>query len=491
MRIRKGDASLLLLAALLLAAPAAAKAAGSAVSFGGETLSLAPGDIPAPEKAAAVPARPAAQVLLRMPMRQRKYTIALFMNGKNNLGTFMARKLMELEEVGSDANINIVAEVGLVQPKPACSTCAVANMYGAAWEGTRRFYVVKNPDPRHTTIATSLRLPSPENLDMGDYRNLVSFVTWTKANFPAEKYIVVISNHGGAWVDRKKTAPAPQKGVSYDDVTNNYITTPEIGAALREFGGADVLIFDDCLMQTAEVAAEVGTRAEFLLGSEEVSYTGHFKPAKLFAPLKAAPGMTPAAFVTGFMRTYSEYNSAVWNTYKRYPGTFSLIDTSKTDGLQEAVKKYALAAQAAAGPEAKLAYRQAMKDVLRYQYKNCADLYDFVELAQRGMAAKIAEGKIAGSPQTRALDAAAEELKSYITSSLVLENFTIGSANGKKYAKSRGVSIYLPFMKPNSAANLATATFVSASSTLKTKYTDLAFDKATGWSAFVNYLTAK
>ncbi|MEI7528162.1 MAG: clostripain-related cysteine peptidase [Elusimicrobiota bacterium] len=489
MRISKVDASLLLLAALLLAAPAAARAAGSAVSFGGETLSLAPGDIPAPEKAAAVAARPAA--VLPLPQPRKKYTVALFMNGKNNLGTFMARKLMELEEVGSDTSINIVAEIGLVQPKPACSTCAVANMYGAAWEGTRRFYVVRNPDPKHTQIATSLRLSSPENLDMGDYKNLVSFVTWTKTNFPAERYIVVIGNHGGAWVDRKKTAPAPQKGVSYDDVTSNYITTPEIGAALREFGGADVLIFDDCLMQAAEVAAEVGTRADFLLGSEEVSYTGHFKPAKLFAPLKAAPGMTPAAFVAGFMRTYSEYNSAVWNTYKRYPGTFSLIDTSKTAGLQEAVRKYALAALAAAGPEAKLAYRQAMKDVLRYHYKYCADLYDFADLAQRGIAAKIAEGKIAGSPQTRALDAAAEELKGYITSSLVLENFTIGSAEGKEYARSRGVSIYIPFMKPNSAANLATATFIGAPPTLKTKYTDLAFDKATGWSAFVNYLTAK
>ncbi|MCX5792196.1 MAG: clostripain-related cysteine peptidase [Elusimicrobia bacterium] len=475
---------------MLLAAPAAAKAAGSAVSFGGETLSLAPGNIPAAEKAAAVPAQPAAAVL-PLPQPRKKYTIALFMNGKNNLGTFMARKLMELEEVGSDENINIVAEIGLVQPKPACSTCAVANMYGAAWEGTRRFYVVRNPDPKHTKIASSLRLAAPDNLDMGDYKNLVSFVTWTKANFPAEKYIVVIGNHGGAWVDRKKKAPAPQKGVSYDDVTSNYITTPEIGAALREFGGADVLIFDDCLMQAAEVASEVGTQASFLLGSEEISYTSHFKPARLFAPLKADPGMTPAAFVSVFMQTFSAYNGAFWNAYKKYPGTFSVIDTARTAGLEELVKNYARAALAVGGAQARLAFRQAMKDVIRYHYKYCADLYNFVQLAQQNMAAKITEGKIPESDQTRALDSAAGDLRRYISNELVPYNFAIGSADGTEYARSHGVSVYIPAITASTADNLATAAFIAAPPTLKTKYTDLAFDKATGWSAFVNYLTAK
>ncbi|HNW44728.1 MAG TPA: clostripain-related cysteine peptidase [Elusimicrobiales bacterium] len=477
----------LLFALLLLPAPAAL-GAREITSFGGDTLSFGSGNVPAPSSYGAAPE---IQLQAGSVMPRRKYTVMLYMNGKNNLGTYMARKLVQLEKVGSDANINIVEELGLVQPKPACSTCAAANMYGASWSGTRRFYVRRNSDAAAVKIGSSLLIPSDENSDMGDAKNLAAFITWAKTNFPAEKYIVVVGNHGGAWVDRqKKPKENSEKGVSYDDVTGNYITTPEIGAALREAGGADVLIFDDCLMQAAEVASEVRGAAKFILGSEEISYTNHFRPDLLFAPLKANPYMEPAAFVDMFMKTYTAYNTERWNATKKCPGTMSLIDTSKIPGLEAAVKKYAAAALAVQGAEARKAFRQAMQAVLRYHYEYCADLYDFVENAQLKMKAAIAGGGIAESQQTRDLDAAAEELKSYVSGRLVLKNFTFGNAGPKVYAKSHGVSVYIPGIKiPADAA--AAPTFVVASSTLATKYTDMQFDKATGWSLFVKYLTGK
>lgn len=489
MRIHLAAKNRLLFALLLLAAPAALSAA-TLSSFGGEALSFSGAALPEPAAsvAASLPAAQAAG-LRGLPLPQKKYTVILFMNGKNNLGVFMARKLRELEKVGSDANINIVADVGLVQPVQACSTCPVTNMYGASWEGVRRYYVVRNPAQPAAAIATSVRLPLAANTDMGDYKSLVSLVNWSKTNLPAEKYIVVVGNHGGAWVDRQKKLTSA-KGVSYDDVTGNYITTPEIGLALKEFGGADVLIFDDCLMQTAEVASEIRDNAAFVLGSEEISYTNHFKPAELFLPLKANPNMSPAAFVDGFMKTWAAYNSANWAATKRTPGTFSLIVPARITGLEAAAKKYAEAALALEGAEAKLAYREAMRDVLRYHYAYCADLHDFVELAQQKLAAKIAAGKIAESPKTRALDLAAEELKSYITGRYVLTNFTSGGIAGKDYAKSHGVSIYLPAIKEGTM-EATIPTFYVASPNLLTKYTDLQFDKNTGWSRFIKYLLTK
>ncbi|PIU19233.1 MAG: hypothetical protein COT18_08680, partial [Elusimicrobia bacterium CG08_land_8_20_14_0_20_59_10] len=379
----------LLSAALLLAVPAALNA-GSINSFGGELLSLESVSVPAPSPSVSAPARTNAspRAMPGLPLPQKKYTVALFMNGKNNLGSFMARKLLQLEAVGSDANINIVMEIGVIKPVPACSTCTVHHMYGATWDGVRRYYVVKNPKQPAKKIATSLQLPVAVNTDMGDYKNLVAFVNWTKTNFPAQKYIVVVGNHGGAWVDHTKKPQGAAKGVSYDDVTHNYITTPEIGKALSEFGGADVLIFDDCLMQASEVAAEVRDKVSFLLGSEEISYTNHFRPDWLFAPLKAKPGMSPAAFVGSFMRTWSSYNSALWNATKKYPGTFSAIEPSKIGGLEALAKRYASEALALEGAEPKLAFRGAIKEVLRYHYEYCVDFYDFVELSQKHLKAK-------------------------------------------------------------------------------------------------------
>ena len=140
--------------------------------------------------------------------------------------------------------------------------------------------------------------------------------------------------------------------------------------------------------------------------------------------------------------------------------------------------------------EAKLAYRQAMNDVIRYYYSYCVDLYNFVELAQQNLAARIAAGKIPQSQQTSDLNAATEELKNYIKDHLVLYNFTVGTAGTTDYSKSHGISIYMPVIKTDTDVTAAPV-FLIAPSTLATKYTDLQFDKATGWSAFVDYLTTR
>jgi len=478
----------LLLAALLLAAPAALHARRPAAAFGSLNVSRDTGSAPA---APSVSAPAAVQPQLQLPLAPKKYTVILLINGKNNLAPFMVRKMMELEELGSDANINFVVELGLMKPEPACSTCAVPNMHGADWEGTRRYYVLPNPAQPAATIVSSLRLPAPEDIDMGDSNSLVDFVNWSKANFPAQKYILVIGNHGGAWVDRaKKPAASANKGVSYDDVTGNYITTPQIGEALRASGGADVLIFDDCLMQAAEVAGEVGDAAGFMVGSEEIGYSNHFKPAQLFAPLKADPNMSTADFVAGYMATFAAYNKALWDSTGKYPATMSSVVPARVIGLEALVKRYVEAALAVPGPDARLAYREAMRDVIRYHYVYCADLYNFVELAQQNLAAKITAGSVTESPQTRALDTAADDLKGYITGALVLNNFTSGNLNGVEYSKSRGVSIYIPSVK--TPADIAgSPVFLIAPGTLQTKYTDLQFDKATGWSNFVKYLISR
>ena len=168
----------------------------------------------------------------------------------------------------------------------------------------------------------------------------------------------------------------------------------------------------------------------------------------------------------------------------------SAVVPSGITGLEAAAKKFAEAAMALNDPNARLAYRQAMKDVIRYNYVYCADLYNFAELVQQDMAAGIAAGKIAGSQNTRALDAAAEDVKSYITNNFVLYNFTAGTLNGVAYSKSRGISVYIPAVK-SSTDTAAAPMFLIAPGTLYTRYTDLQFDKATGWSNFAKYLTIK
>src|SRR3989339_1466776 len=104
-----------------------------------------------------------------------------------------------------------------------------------------------------------------ENVDMGDYKRVVDFVAWAKTNYPAKRYMLIIWNHGSGWMDPKGSP----KGISFDDETGNYIRTPQIGLILKEAGKVDILAFDACLMQMAEVAYEVKDNAQVIVGSEE------------------------------------------------------------------------------------------------------------------------------------------------------------------------------------------------------------------------------
>lgn len=478
---------LITLSALFLA-PAVCRA-GKVKSFDGSVLSIDSTGIAAPRPSPDAAAFSAGSISPQFTLPQKAYTVMLFMNGKNSLSNMMARKMVELEQLGSDDNVNIVMQLGLKQlaQVPGASSGTFTYPYGASWEGVRRYYVMKNPQ-KTWTIKSSVRFADPANTDMGDYRSLVDFAKWAKTNFPAQKYILVIGNHGGAWLDKPKTAATPARGVSYDDLTKNYITTPEIGLALRELGGADILIFDDCLMQAAEVASEVGTTVKFIAGSEEISYTNHFTPAVYFAPLKLQPSMSPETFIYQYKDLVAAHMTKLWTDTGKYPGTASILFTAKTAGLQPLVRDYAAAAMdlVESSPEAKAAYIAAMKEALHYYYPYCADFYDFLRLAQE----KVAAGPLAGSEKARRADALAENIKNYISQDLTPYNFAIGNADGKDYSRSHGVTVYVPAIKAGQVDGQP-PTFLIASEKLQTKYTDLSFDKATGWSRFIKTLTAK
>jgi len=138
-----------------------------------------------------------------------------------------------------------------------------------------------------------------------------------------------------------------------------------------------------------------------------------------------------------------------------------------------------------------MALRGAANEVSRYAHPFCVDLYDFVNLAQKGVKAKITEGRMTESEKTRAFDRSAESLKTYLAGQLVLSNFTQGSSHGgRSFSESRGISIYVPDIWTYFTSNGIHSTQGTGitSYSLETKYTDLEFDRITGWSKFAQYL---
>ncbi len=117
----------------------------------------------------------------------KEWTVMVYVNGKNDLSKFGEKDVNEMETIGSTSKMNIVVELGTED------------------ETTERFLVKKDHFP---TLVTSKPLEILENDDMGDWKHLVDFATWSKKKFPAKRYMLIIWNHGDGWVT--------SKGISYD-----------------------------------------------------------------------------------------------------------------------------------------------------------------------------------------------------------------------------------------------------------------------------------
>lgn len=96
---------------------------------------------------------------------------------------------------------------------------------------------------------------------MGSANTLGSFLQWGVQNYPADKYMVVIWDHGGGAGD----------GVAYDELYNDdCLNLTELANGLAMAGtNFEVVGFDACLMSNIETAAKICPYANYMVASEE------------------------------------------------------------------------------------------------------------------------------------------------------------------------------------------------------------------------------
>ena len=98
-------------------------------------------------------------------------------------------------------------------------------------------------------------------VNMGDYVTLKDFIEYCKSNFPADRYIMDLYDHGAGW-----------KGACKDDTSDgDLLTMDEMQKALYETGGVDIIMFNaPCLMGSLEASYELRNYVDVYIGSEEL-----------------------------------------------------------------------------------------------------------------------------------------------------------------------------------------------------------------------------
>jgi len=101
---------------------------------------------------------------------------------------------------------------------------------------------------------------------------LADFIKYCKENYPADRYLLILWDHGGGSLS----------GFGYDQhFPNDGMTLDELAVALKKGGCTfDFIGFDACLMATLETAIVLEPYADYMIASEEVEpgigwyYTG-------------------------------------------------------------------------------------------------------------------------------------------------------------------------------------------------------------------------
>lgn len=159
--------------------------------------------------------------------------------------------MKEMMSIGSTPNLNIIVTTGgaLAWQQPEISA-----------EKIQRWKIEKGE---------KVALGDSEDTYMSNPNTLKNFIIWGTKNYPANRYALVLWNHGSGSVE----------GFGLDQNNNRTLKLTNIKTALEEAYKVtgvkfDLIGFDACLMATLETANILAPYSNFMVASEEVE-PGH------------------------------------------------------------------------------------------------------------------------------------------------------------------------------------------------------------------------
>lgn len=357
------------------------------------------------------------------------WTFMVYMDADNNLEIYGDMNLDWLETVGSTTEVNILVlldrwnadGVQLLHVEEGDST----PFGGEEWEA---------------------------ELNMADPATLGNFIIECWESYPADKYALVLWDHGAGW-----------RGICEDDNTmdpENPIDDIDMVELREAFEMAyavtktklDIVAFDACLMAMPEVAYQIRGFASYAVFSEETVGGAGFPYDKIAADLVGDSSMDAVGLCNVIVDRFDEYYGQIM-AYGSY--TMSAFDMEWMDEIVDAVD--ALGAALDARLVDYMNYYQ--KDMIfadRYYYPYNVDLQGFAENLLKDNLIK-----------DDAITAAANMVVDAVVGGIV------ACENGWKSEISHGLAIYLPSTNDGMHG-------------LKPEYADVPFtEEATNWYDFV------
>jgi hypothetical protein len=208
----------------------------------------------------------------------------------------MVFDLNEAEVVGSTDQVNIVWQL---------DRYAGGYSGDGDWSTARRYLVSQDSD---LYSIGSQMLADLGEVDMSDPQTLYDFATWAIGAYPAEHYVLIMSNHGSGWAGGWTDADSQKGGnlglQQIDSTLAGIVSDTGIGSF-------ELVGFDACLMAQAEVMSALAPHARYAVASEETEPALGWSYAGFLAALTGDTSMSGAELGQAIVDSYIEQDIRV------------------------------------------------------------------------------------------------------------------------------------------------------------------------------------
>lgn len=355
------------------------------------------------------------------PAAKAKWTVMVYISGDNDLESYVVPDIEEeLAAVGSSASVQVIA---LVDRGPGYDTS-----YGD-WQTTKLFRVTKG-----MTASPANALADWGERNMADKQTLIDFVTWTKSNYPADRYALYFWGHGWNWHPGY---------VMRDDTDNDTLDMEELKSALPSLGFIDMVGFDGCNMASIEVQLLWHGYATALAHSQEFVWSEGVQYDQILTRLAANSAMN--ADELAIITSQSATSDRTWS---------AVAVDSRFDALVTAVDQFSVALKNGLSKNRRK-YDQAFNATRSFwQAPTDKDLYD--------MAYEI--NRLVSDPTIKSKSKAVMD---------AVEDVVLHERHVKAYADAHGITIH-HISKASQKAEDYEA------------YLELDFSQQTGWDEFLD-----
>jgi hypothetical protein len=291
----------------------------------------------------------------------REWTLLVYMAADNDLAYQSELDLREMEAVGSSPEVAVVVQ----QDVPGA--------------GGRRYLIRKGG---------RILLDSLGVIDMADPAVLTQFGTWGASRFPAERYALILWDHGNGW---SLAGPGGGDRLKIQSFGNDWSSGDVMGIADGELRAAlegvrrglgrplDLLAFDGCMLQDAEVAFEVGGAAKVMVGSQKLVPADGYPYDQFLNSLVSNPTADESTVAKALVTSYhSSYRGSGLDV------TNSAIELKKTLALAPPAQSLVQAFLAAPWDSGVSAARDSVLRILSGQDIDLGDLLRLAETCCRG-----------------------------------------------------------------------------------------------------------